>query len=246
MRTKITILAAAALAAGVLSSQAQVYSANIVGYVNTPFLGDQKFNMTGAPFNTGVSNGINEVFGTLPDGTVVYLFNGTGYVSYGYDATIGIDSRNWYSGDFTATLDNLPIVSPTNGMFVQLPAGSANTTNTYVGAVAVNTGFSGTNTLTSGVYNFVASFIPYGGDLSGTSVNFVPPDGTLVLQWNPTASSFVSYGYDSTIGVNPDNWYTGDFTAISPTPQAAPGGGFFAVPGGFGAAGTYKWVQSLP
>ena len=34
MRTKTLLIAAAALAAGILSSSAQTYSQNIVGYVN--------------------------------------------------------------------------------------------------------------------------------------------------------------------------------------------------------------------
>ena len=60
---KTLLMAAAALAAGVISSQAGVYSANIVGYANVANNIAGKNYFMSVPFNVGVSNGANEVFG---------------------------------------------------------------------------------------------------------------------------------------------------------------------------------------
>src|SRR5271170_4448050 len=76
MRTKTLLVAVAALAATIITSEAQVYSANVVGYASVVITGGQ-YNMLANPFNSGVTNGANEVFngnytansGYLPDGT---------------------------------------------------------------------------------------------------------------------------------------------------------------------------------
>jgi len=241
------LVAAATLAAGIISSQAAgVYSQNIVGYVNSPMLGNAKFNMVTPPFAAGVSNGLNEVFGTgLPDGTLVWIFNGTGYTTYGYDSTIGADPRNSYDGGFSVVGIPLPSVPPGTGMFVQLPPGSNPTTNTYVGAVLFPEGTTNSLSLPYGKYSFVGSPLPTGGDITYSAINLVPPDQTLVSLWNPTNTTFVTYGYDSTIGADTNNWYDGGFSVTSPTPQLNVGQGFFIVPGGFGTSGTYVWKQTF-
>jgi hypothetical protein len=202
--------------------------------------------MVATPFNAGVSNGINEVFGTsLPNGTIVLIFNGTSYTSWGYDASLGADPRNWYDGGFTTPGLNLPSVPPGTGMFVQGPGGQGNWTNTFVGTVAVNAGASGTNNIANGNYVFTGSQIPFAGDIS-TNCNLLPPNGTIVEFWDPVHTTFVSYGYDASLGADANNWYDGGFSTPEPTPQLNVAQGFFIVGGGFGAPGTYQWVQSLP
>src|ERR1039458_6223534 len=83
MRTKLAILSAAALAAGLLSSQAQVYSANVVGYVNTSITNNVVSIMSAVldVDGTGTNNTISTVLGTtsVPVGTTVYAFNGAGF-----------------------------------------------------------------------------------------------------------------------------------------------------------------------
>ena len=77
MRTKTLLLAGAALAFSLATSQAQVYSQNVVGYVN--------INLTNGVLNiispaldadgTGTNNTIASVIGTnVPTGTIVYVF----------------------------------------------------------------------------------------------------------------------------------------------------------------------------
>src|SRR5262245_30453866 len=82
MRTK-TLLCAAALAAGVATSMAQsnVYSLNVVGYVNTAVVGsggDGKFQMICNPLNA-TNNTIGVLIPTCPDFSALYKWNGTGF-----------------------------------------------------------------------------------------------------------------------------------------------------------------------
>src|SRR5882672_2501980 len=69
MRTKTLICAAVLMAAGVATSLAQsnVYSLNVVGYVNVPTTGAGNFNMMANPLNNA-NNGITNLFATAQDG----------------------------------------------------------------------------------------------------------------------------------------------------------------------------------
>ena len=71
---KTLLMAAAALAAGVISTQAQVYSQNVVGYYNLNLVAG--YNMVANQFTVGNSNGLNEIFPSIPDSTFVYQWNG--------------------------------------------------------------------------------------------------------------------------------------------------------------------------
>src|SRR5262245_17170046 len=79
MRTKTLVLCAAALAAGALTSWAQsnVYSLNVVGYVNVPTKGGFNFNLLANPLNNTAANGndITNLFKTAQDGDQVYTWN---------------------------------------------------------------------------------------------------------------------------------------------------------------------------
>jgi hypothetical protein len=79
MRTKITFLAAAALAAGLATSQAQsnVYSVNIVGYINVP-LTTQK-TLLENPLDNGTNTLVSIDNGAIPNGSSVNIWNGTGF-----------------------------------------------------------------------------------------------------------------------------------------------------------------------
>src|SRR5580704_8349750 len=109
MRTKTLLLTAALVAAGVASSMAQsnVYSLNIVGYVNIPVT-KGKLYMLNNPFDTGTGNNISNVL-VQPyvnltdgsdggwDGTVIYQFSQAGgYALDGYNAGFG-----WLPGTTT-------------------------------------------------------------------------------------------------------------------------------------------------
>ncbi len=60
-------MAAAALAAGLVTSNAQVYSANVVGYVNVPAAGGGSYTLAATPLDydgTGTNDGNLNVIGT--------------------------------------------------------------------------------------------------------------------------------------------------------------------------------------
>src|SRR5262245_9396280 len=75
MRTK-TLLCAAALAAGVATSMAQsnVYSLNVVGYVNVTTLGGGNFNMMANPLNN-TNNSLTNLFAVAQDGDSIFTWD---------------------------------------------------------------------------------------------------------------------------------------------------------------------------
>ena len=77
MRTKTLLLSAAAIAAGVVSSQAQsnVYSANIVGYVTTVFKGGGAYTLVANPLDTSSNTVIGLLDSVLPNKTQVLIWD---------------------------------------------------------------------------------------------------------------------------------------------------------------------------
>ena len=123
---KTLLIAVAALAAGVISTQAQVYSQNIVGYANiqTPNGGTY---LVSIPFKIGATNGANEIWPlvggspSIPDGSEVSIWTGSGYANYLSDSTspcLWDDAQ----GNFLAAP---PTLSVGQGFFL-IPAGDFN------------------------------------------------------------------------------------------------------------------------
>jgi hypothetical protein len=166
MRTKTLLLSAVALAAGLLSSQAQsnVYSANVVGYVNVTNAANT-YALYALPLDSG-SNTLSGLFPSVPTGSQILIWNGAGYTGSTKTPT------SWAPN---------PILTPGQGFFLR---STANGTNTFVGSVATPVGGSITNTLTANVYALVGSPIPYSDVLSGTNLNLQVPTGSQVLIWN--------------------------------------------------------------
>jgi len=169
MRTKTLLLSAVALAAGLLSSQAQsnVYSANIVGYV-TVTNGANQFALYANPLDSG-SNTLSNLFASSPNGTLVEIWNGAGFQS----------STKGFGGVWTTNLT----LSPGQGFFYKA---AANGTNTFVGSIIPQNGASVTNSLSGGLFYLVGSPIPYTDNLTGTNLNLnaAVGNGTLVEIWN--------------------------------------------------------------
>jgi len=258
MIKKTLLVAAATLAAGIISSQAQVYSQNVVGYANiaTPTVG--KDYLITVPFAIGTSNGVNEVFGSsLPAFSSLLIWGGTGYTTYVYDNTdpagLGAGAPVWYqSDDFTPAVP-IPTVPVGQGFFL-IPAGPL--TNTFAGAVAVSVGTSNIMSLATVGHDYlVAPVVPYGGAVTngnnstgGPNLNNLPAFTSLLL-WN--GNGFVTVIYDNTdpagLGANAPLWYqSDDFTPyVDPasglnTPTISVGQGFFIIP-----AGSYNWTVGL-
>ena len=199
MKSKTLLIAAAALVAGVISSQAQtaVYSQNIVGYVNIPLA--TGYNMIANQLDadgTGTNNSIYTVVGTnLPVNTSVFAWNGSGFIQ-----TKLTGAGKWTQN--TSLFTNA--MAPGSGFFINVPSA---TNITVVGNV-----IQGTNTLpiVAG-YQIVSPIAPVAGGIQ-TAQGYTPTKNDSVFIWNGTG--FIQHKYTGT------TWTAGE-------PTFAVGQGFF-------------------
>jgi hypothetical protein len=192
MRTKV-LLGAAVIAAGALTSMAQsnVYSLNVVGYVNITFPSFQTYLVANPLDNT--NNDLNTVLPGAPDSSTVQLWD------VGAQDFITTSSYDAGSGKWIPNLT----VNPGQGFF--LTAGAANYTNTFVGNVRQGA-------LTNKVAGFnlvlVGSQVPVAGDLNSAAANgtnfiagYVPLDSDTIQAWDITAQDFINTtSYDAGAG----------------------------------------------
>lgn len=232
---KTLLIAVAALAAGIITSQAQVYSQNVVGYYNISLT--TGYNLVSVQFQSGVSNGASEVFPNVPDGTQFIQWDPAGatFVYNFYDTGAGatLPQDSWYMSDYS-TPTNQPVFKPGASLFVVPPSA---VTNTVVGSVIS----AYTNNLVNG-YNMAASAIPAGGAITNALFNFNTfPDGTQILRWNAGASQYVYNFYDTGAGatIPGDSWYMSDYSTPTNAPTLNVGEGMFIVP-----VGAYAYQQS--
>jgi hypothetical protein len=138
MRTKTVFLTAALVAAGALSSMAQsnVYSLNVVGYINLSLTNGFQLIANQLDLDgTGTNNTLASVFSTnLPNLTKVYDYNSASAVFNGV-ATYLSSSGSWI-GD---TADANKAVNPGSGIFLSIPATATAPTITTVGTVLQGT-----------------------------------------------------------------------------------------------------------
>jgi len=171
MKAKTLLIAAAALAAGVMHSQAQVYSQNIVGYVNLPLAAGNNLVANQLDLDgTGVNNSIYTAVGTnLPANTTVLAWNGATFST----------SKLLASGKWS--LNNSVVsnaMNPGQGFFINVAAA---TNITFVGNV-----ITGTNVypVVAG-YQIVSPSAPVTGGISGAGgLGYVPSKNDQVLVWN--------------------------------------------------------------
>jgi hypothetical protein len=244
MRTKALLIAAAALAVGVVSSQAQVYSQNIVGYVNLPV--QANWNVIANPLDNAGGNAITNLIanpvGNL-DGTYVYIWNGTSFTIEQYDSS---QTTGFANGGDTAAVP-APIINPGTGIF--LNSTYTTFTNTFVGTVHLGSGTypgTSTNIISTAAFNFVSSVLPVGGGLTsvlGLTNNAGALDGTYLYFPNINSSgTFLGYTIQQFDSSQTTGFANGGDTAAVPEPQVSVGSGFL-IANQSGAPIT--WVQSL-
>jgi hypothetical protein len=208
MRTKTTLAAAAILAAGLASSMAQnVYSLNVVGYVNVPvqagmnnLLANPLVNQT-ANYNTNIFNPAQ-----LSDGSTITKWN---VAANDFDGTIAT-----YFTEISAWDTDMPLALGEGFFFNN---SGPEFVLTFVGEVAPTL----TRTIAGGgATTALGSSIPYGGSFQTALGSFVPSDGDTVNIWSPANNDF-----DGTIATY--------FTEISAwdgdLPFVPPGIGMFLV-----------------
>jgi hypothetical protein len=238
MRTKALLIAAAAFAAGIVTSSAQVYSQNVVGYVNVTLTGGTLSIICPAldADGTGTNNTVASVFGTnVTVGDIAYAFNGAGYdslnfeqVGHGASAVTG-----WY---LNGVATNSYALNPGRAVFY---AASATETITITGTVLQGTTLTNQFIPGAGAIALVASQVPLSGGLT-TVLGYTPNVGDIVYIYDQaTPGGYDTYNYE-TVGHGAgatSGWY---INGTAQEPQIAVGQGFWLQP-----AVATSWVQNF-
>jgi hypothetical protein len=200
MRTKL-LAAAAILAAGLATSLAQsnVYSLNVVGYVNKALTGGG-FTAIANPLNA-TNNSLNTIMkGTqVPDNTTVFFWDPVAQDFSPTLPTYNATSQTWVP-DGT--------LNPGTGVFVFAPTSF---TNTFVGEVK-----QGATTIPiagPALFSSIASPAPIGGNVSVVLAELPAGDNDTAFKWNPAVQDFSELSsYNATSGqwVPPVNFEVAD------------------------------------
>jgi ribosomal protein L24E len=224
MRTKTLICAAALLAAGVATSMAQsnVYSLNVVGYVNVNIVGLGNYSMVANPLNNA-NNGITNIFpgSSMTDGANILRWDP---VAADFRATVY--SYSTFLGKWDGNFN----LNPGEGIFF-VNNDARTITNTFVGDVIQ--GSYTNNLLGAGDYNAVGSSAPLGGNFTNSIAGLPPADGDVVQRWD-VATQDLSTQTPS---------YSTFFNAWQPplNVNIAVGEGFFYIRNG----GNVSWVRNF-
>jgi hypothetical protein len=225
MKLKTLAIAAATLAVGAITSQAQspVYSQNVVGYVVTITPANQ-YVLYCNPLTTG-NDALTNVFHGQPGGTQLYYWNGNGWNNYTYSAAGG---GHWKLGASTIVDNtNLP---PGAGYFMFNSTTAF--TNTYAGQIVPNSGASVTNPVPTN-YNPYGAIIPYGDKPTNSATfNLQCAGGAQMQLWNVSLQKYDLFTYNA-----PSKSWRGA-TVTNPVINVAQG--FFLSPGT-----ATNWVQTL-
>jgi hypothetical protein len=202
MRIKALLGLAAALAVGLSTSMAQnVYSLNVVGYINITV--GAGYTLCANQLNNG-TNGIDQVLANPPTGAAVLTF-----VNNDYNQDVA-DSGHWL--DNTSGNASTTTLGPGKGFFYNAPTAA---TLTLVGEVPQG---QTSIPLPSG-YAMIGTYTPQALELSATN-GFPMVAGTYYLKFDTTIHDYVQDVIDSGHWI--DNT-TGDTVAVIP----AIGQGYF-------------------
>lgn len=199
MRTKTLLAVAAIGAAGIASSLAQsnVYSLNVVGYVNVAYKAG--FNAAANPLVGSPDNTLNTVMAgaAVPDNTIVFTWDTTAQDFSGVLPTFVASSGTW---------DPNIAIPQGQGIFVLAPS---DFTNTFVGEVKQGS----TTTAIDPGFNGIASPVPIGGDTATVLTGMVASDNDLAFKWDTTTQDFgaiATYILSSTTWDPIVNWQVGE------------------------------------
>jgi hypothetical protein len=194
---KTLLIAAAALVAGVVSSQAQVYSANIVGYVNVVCTNAQ-LELLANPLDDG-TNTANSILASLPTKSTMQFWNGASFV---------LVTKT--SSGFNPN----PSLPPGTGFFVK---SASNFTNTFVGnVVPAPGGNSSALIMTNSTLQLVGSVLPVSGTFNDVGTNSFN-----LNSWLPTKST-IQYWNGAAFVLQ-----TKTSSGFNPNPALNVGQGFF-------------------
>jgi hypothetical protein len=236
---KTLLIAAAALAVGVISSQAQaVYSQNVVGYVNVP-LTNGVFTILAPALDAdgnGTNNTVSSLFTTPSIGDTVYVFNGTTYDVMSYIVKGSghpvVYTTNWFNN---GTLAANYAINPGQSVFY-LP--SANETVTLTGTVLQGTNLVNTYFPAAGSFQLLSSKVPIAGGLTSV-LGYTPTLGDNVYIYDNgqyDVYSYISKGSGHPV-VYVTNWFN---NGVLSEPVINVGQGFWLQP-----AASSSWKQNF-
>jgi hypothetical protein len=222
MRTKTLLLTAALTAAGVATSMAQVYSVNMVGYINHTI--PAGFSMLANHLNNSPDNLVITLFPAPPEGTRVFKYDPGSDV---YNQISFVDGVWEGDGPESMTL------GPGEGVFIDPPSPIP---HTFVGEVQLQS----TVSLVVG-FNMVSSVLPQSLPLDGApnDGNATPPaglgfpigEGDRVLQYNPVNRTYNENAFR-------DGVWEGEGAGVAPSPGISEA---FWI----SAAGTRSWSRNF-
>lgn len=182
MRIKTLLLTAVLSVAAAASSMADVFSVNVVGYVNKVYpIG---LSMINNPLSNS-NNTVAQIFPNPPGFTQIYKFSPVS----GYSPANTFLFGNW--------TDPAMVLAPGEGAFINFAEAY---TNTYVGEVLTGTR---TNTISTGL-NMLGSKVPQAGGLQGT-LGLTPGGFDIVYKYD---AGIQNYGAANTFLFG--NWANGD------------------------------------
>jgi hypothetical protein len=207
MRTKTLLLTAALVIASVATSMAQVYSVNIVGYVNLSIspgfnLVANQLKVAGTP-----ANALSAVIPTAPEETEVLKYVSGNYTK---DIFLGGAWLNAVSGDPSTTT-----ISPGEGFFYN-HVGATPTTVTLVGEVTL-----GASTVPLGAgFNLVSTVVPQAIELTPAN-SFPVVEEMEVLTHNAATAKY------NTSSIYLGGEWLNSVTGLAQVPAPAVGQGYF-------------------
>jgi hypothetical protein len=237
MRTK-ALLGLAALAVSALTSVAadNVYSLNIVGYVNVTMPAGNYTYVN--PLDLDGTNSAGNVL-KLPDSTTFAFWTGSAFDYWFFDSTYGGTYNGWFSDSSGATEKAPPILTLGKGFYVNPPSQFV---NTFVGNVVPAPGQTNSANVAAG-NQLVGSVMPVGGSVAATgagAINLVLPDSTTVANW--TGGAFEYWFFDSTYGGTFNGWFSDSSGATEKAPPSLAVGRSLYV----NAPSAFVWKQWLP
>lgn len=170
-------------AAGIVSSFAQnVYSVNVVGYINLKLTNE--FSLIANQLDNGAGNLVTNLFTGVPAGTVVYKFNGASYDQISYPSP----AVGWQP----VSARTMTLV-PGEGVFVKKPVAASEINLTFVGEV-----LQGTldNPVVVG-YDIYSAMVPQEGGIVAVH-GYAPSNNDIVYKWDGV--TYTSYTWNATLG----------------------------------------------
>lgn len=167
MRTKLLLSAAVLGVAGIIAASAQVYSVNVVGYINVPV--PPGFSMIANQLDSG-DNTVGNLMPAPPEGTTLYKFVGGAF------AINAFEFGEWSIPDMT--------LEPGEGAFINNTSG-AEFMALFVGEVKQG---ALTTPLTAG-FQIVSSQVPQSGALDA-DLGFPVAEGDVVYLFDNATGQY--------------------------------------------------------